>query len=320
MTNPDFLPDLQPNDFLPPIQHWTRLGTIALSMVFVGVASGAALVDYNTTVQVGGNIRPETEMSVVQAKSAGTILRIPVRENQPVQRGDIIAELATLDRTQLQTLQTRQQRLQTYIQDYQNRLAYLDAQLQTQQLDNAERDRRLQERTALDRQIRYDQTALQTVTAELGKLVVQAPEDGTILKIMPQTAGQPVQPGDAIAQIVPKNVLLIVKARVDVQDISQVQPGQPVVLRISAYPYPDYGTLNGKVQTISPDVKTVGDGATTPMASFYEVTIQPERPYLQKGDRQFPLQPGMETRADIISRQETVLQTVLRRLRLWVDV
>ncbi|HBL13917.1 MAG TPA: HlyD family secretion protein, partial [Cyanobacteria bacterium UBA11162] len=54
--------------------------------------------------------------------------------------------------------------------------------------------------------------------------------------------------------------------------------------------------------------------------SFYEVTIQPERLSLGDGTRQCLIQLGMEGRADIISREETVLQFLLRKARLITDL
>ena len=58
-------------------------------------------------------------------------------------------------------------------------------------------------------------------------------------------------------------------------------------LRVGACPYPDYGTLNGKVKAIAPDTtvsqrndtpsnETNATPITTPGA-FYEVTIEPEK-------------------------------------------
>jgi hypothetical protein len=38
-----------------------------------------------------------------------------------------------------------------------------------------------------------------------------------------------------------------VKARIAVHDIGKVKLGQAVIMRVSAYAYPDYGTLKGKV-------------------------------------------------------------------------
>jgi multidrug efflux pump subunit AcrA (membrane-fusion protein) len=332
---------LNPDEFLPPIRRWTTLGTIALLSVFGASIAIAATVRYNLTVQAPGIVRPLGDIRLVQASRGGTLAQVVVQENQAVQRGDVIAELvpdASLatggDRPPLADLKNRQQQLQAYIQQYENRRAYIDAQLQTEALDEGNRDRLLQQRTALETQLAYDQKALQTVETDLSRWVIQAPMDGTILRLIAAAPGRPIQPGDEIAQLVPQQVPLVIKAQVAAQDISRVQQGQAVVLRVSAYPYPDYGTLNGTVQTIAPDVTApnalparagglVGQpteflgGLASP---YYTVVIQTERSALQRGDRTYPLQPGMEVKADIIAEQETVLQTFLRQLRLWSDL
>ncbi|MBD2003320.1 MULTISPECIES: hypothetical protein [Cyanophyceae] len=94
-------------------------------------------------------------------------------------------------------------------------------------------------------------------------------------------------------------------------------------MRVSAYPYPDYGTLKGKVSAITPDATAPQSNETTisgAVLPFYEVTIQPLKTELNKGARQYTLQPGMEMTADIISREETVLTFILRKARLITDL
>jgi HlyD family secretion protein len=68
---------------------------------------------------------------------------------------------------------------------------------------------------------------------------------------------------------------------------------------------------------VSADAIPVASG--TPAAAsptFYEVTIQPRTLYLGSQKRWCRLQFGMKGRADIVSRQETVLQFVLKKARL----
>lgn len=182
------------------------------------------------------------------------------------------------------------------------------------------RDRLLQRRVELMNQLNYDQQSLLRLRTDISKQGIQAPISGTILRLEVRTAGQTVRPGDAIAQIVPQDSPLILKARISAQDISRVMPQQEVQLRVSAYPYPEYGTLKGTVEAISPDVVTVRDGLTGASLSFYEVIIHPDESYLVKDGSSYRLQPGMEARADIISRQETLLQLLLRQARLWTDL
>ena len=89
-------------------------------------------------------------------------------------------------------------------------------------------------------------------------------------------------------------------------------------MQISAYSYPDYGILKGAVRAISADIIT--PQTTSAAVPCYEVTIQPERPYLIKGDRSYPLKSGMEVTADIISQEETLLKFVLRKARLLTNL
>ncbi|MEQ9233127.1 MAG: hypothetical protein RIG66_03420 [Coleofasciculus sp. E2-BRE-01] len=55
-------------------------------------------------------------------------------------------------------------------------------------------------------------------------------------------------------------------------------------------------------------------------SAFFEVTIKPETLSLRQGNNHCPVQLGMEGTADIISRQETVIQFLLRKARLMTDL
>lgn len=127
------------------------------------------------------------------------------------------------------------------------------------------------------------------------------------------------------------NAPLVIKAAVSPGDISKLQKGQRAQMRVSACPYPDYGTLNGVVSHISKDtIKVQGNNSvstannhTVPISgatnSFYEVTILPDKSSLGKGKNQCTIQAGMQGRTDIISRKETVMKFMLRKARLIVN-
>jgi HlyD family type I secretion membrane fusion protein len=205
---------------------------------------------------------------------------------------------------------------------------------------NKERETLLQRQVEIQNQLNRDARDLQQAETELKKSVIHAPSSGTILKLELRNPGQVVRSAEPVAQIAPSNTPIVVKARVAAPDIGKVALGQKVVLRVSAYPYPDYGTLKGNVSGISPDViapqtnNASASGATSVSAApYYEVTIQPERAYLIKGQslrdraallesaqssvsRQYSIQPGMDVTADIISKEETVLTFILRKARL----
>lgn len=193
---------------------------------------------------------------------------------------------------------------------------------------NRERVALIQQQIELQNQLERDIRQLQQVEIDLKQSIITAPTDGTILKLNLRNSSQTVQLGTEIAQIAPSNTQLVVKVLVTSQDIAKVKIGQNAQLRVSACPYPDYGTLQGIVSTISPDaIPLQPDGTTATVESklsgtplFYEVTIKPESLSLGYGTRQCPIQLGMEGRADIISREETVLQFLLRKARLIADL
>ncbi len=206
---------------------------------------------------------------------------------------------------------------------------------------NREQKALLQSRVELASQINKDQKDLHQLSLERKKNVLRSPVNGVILKLNLRNKDQVVRAGDTIAQIAPSNTALVVKALVTVQDIGKVAVGQKAQLRVSTYPYPDYGVIQGKVIAVAPDAISAQTNATTlnqfPASSlqgslsngtngYYEVTIQPATPdFIKVGDNmpeeqhQYSIQPGMEGTVDIISREETVLKFILRKIRLSSD-
>ncbi|MGH1397466.1 MAG: HlyD family secretion protein, partial [Trichormus sp.] len=187
---------------------------------------------------------------------------------------------------------------------------------------NKERENLLQQRLQFQTQLDRTRKELQQTDNDINQSVIRAPIAGTVLQLNLRNSGQVVQPSEAIAQIAPINAPILIRAYVPSQDINKVKPGQQVQMRVSACPYPDYGTLKGTVKTIAPDALPVANNtpSPTPTKAGYEVIIAPQTPYVGRSERTCQLKSGMEGQADIISRQETVLQFILRKARLITDV
>jgi multidrug efflux pump subunit AcrA (membrane-fusion protein) len=195
---------------------------------------------------------------------------------------------------------------------------------------NQEQKSLLQRKVEINSSINTAQKDLKQVSTELQKTVIRTSEAGTILKLELRNTGQVVRAGDAIAQISPNHAPLVVKARIAAADISKVRVCKAVqvtectegkaIMRVSAYPYPDYGTLNGAVRAITADAITPQTNSNIASVPYYEVTIQPDRLNLIKGNQSYPIQPGMEVTADMISKEETVMTFILRKARLLTDL
>lgn len=172
---------------------------------------------------------------------------------------------------------------------------------------------------------------------DLGRTLVRSPVDGIVFSVGLRNPLQVVMAGQELARIAPRQKDLLVKVLVPSADIPNVQRGQRADLRISGCPYPDFGTLPGRVISIAPDAVILGAasdpggapnspaggssaaaGSAAAGNAVYEVTIQPDRTQLRAGARRCDLRLGMDLNADITTRIETVLQFVLRKARLFL--
>jgi multidrug efflux pump subunit AcrA (membrane-fusion protein) len=188
-----------------------------------------------------------------------------------------------------------------------------------------EREALVQQRLEINKQQAQTHHELQQIDLDLRQTTIAATADGMIAHLRLRNPGQTVRSGENIAEIVPGNAPLEVKAAVSPQERRKLKPGQKVQMRVSACPYPDYGVLNGHVSRISEDtVKPPANEASLDAEpsrnAFYEVTIAPERRSLGRGQHQCVIQSGMEGSVDIIAREETVLRFLLRKARLLTDL
>ena len=96
------------------------------------------------------------------------------------------------------------------------------------------------------------------VTAEdqLKRIEIRAPQDGMVFQSNVHTVGGVITAGDAIMLIVPDADNLTVEAKVNPQDIDQVQPGQIALLRLSAFNQRTTPEIYGTVTRISADAST----------------------------------------------------------------
>ncbi|MDB9343519.1 HlyD family efflux transporter periplasmic adaptor subunit [Nodularia spumigena CS-586/05] len=190
---------------------------------------------------------------------------------------------------------------------------------------NKEKQALIQRRVDMQNQLYQLRQELQQVVNEVQGNIIRATSDGIILKLNLRNPGQVVRASEPVAEIVPQNAPLVIKAMIPTADIQKVGIGQDVLLRVDACPYPDYGTLKAVVTNISPDVMTTANnmGAASSAAtagSYFEATVQPVNMTFGNGDRHCRIQSGMNTKADIISKEETAMQFILRRARLITDL
>ena len=149
------------------------------------------------------------------------------------------------------------------------------------------------------------------VTAEdqLKRVDIRAPQDGTVFQLAVHTVGGVIAAGDAIMLIVPNADNLIVEAKVNPQDIDQLQLGQKAMLRFSAFNQRTTPEIAGAITRISADTTT--DQRTG--QSYYLVRVSmPPQEVARLGE--VKLLPGMPVETFIQTGERTVLSYLVKPL------
>ncbi|MGB5635802.1 MAG: HlyD family efflux transporter periplasmic adaptor subunit [Waterburya sp.] len=185
-----------------------------------------------------------------------------------------------------------------------------------------EQESLIQQRIEIQKQLEGERKELRQLKQETQQTTISASADGILFQLKIRNPGQTVFSGKEIARIAPSNTALSIEALIPAQEIGKVKPGQRTQTKISACPYPDYGTVKGVVSKVAPDTTSPqDDNSPNPRggAAFYKVTINPESLTLGPKNNQCSLQLGMEGQTDITTKEETVLKFLLRKARLITD-
>ncbi|GGE78107.1 HlyD family type I secretion periplasmic adaptor subunit [Sphingomonas prati] len=142
----------------------------------------------------------------------------------------------------------------------------------------------------------------------LARTVIRAPRAGRINRVLVATVGGTVRPGDPLVELVPSDDTLVVEAMVKPKDIAFVRTGQRAKVKITAYDSAIYGSLDGRVVTISPDVtidQRTGEG-------HYIVRVRTDRDALRDNTgRALPIGPGMIADVSLLGDKRSVLSYLL---------
>jgi adhesin transport system membrane fusion protein len=140
---------------------------------------------------------------------------------------------------------------------------------------------------------------------------LRAPVNGTVKNVRVTTRGGVLRPGDELMQIVPVDDALIVEAKVKPSDVAFLKPDQDVVIKIDAYDYTIYGSLEGKLTYISAD--TLNEDVKQGEQAYYRVQVKTESPrFNRRPNENLQLQPGMTATIEIKTGGNTVLKYLLK--------
>ncbi len=148
---------------------------------------------------------------------------------------------------------------------------------------------------------------------------LKAPVNGTVQQLAITTVGGVVQPAQPLMVIVPDDAELAVDAMILNRDIGFVREGQPVRVKLEAFPFTDYGLLEGEVENISRDAIEQNQQQQSSAAGqhpsqqglVYAVRIHLKQKTLLIAGRERPVGPGLAVQAEIKTGERRIIQYVL---------
>jgi adhesin transport system membrane fusion protein len=254
----------------------------------------------------------EQEQLEQEARKRGLLNELDVARQQlavmaGLQSRNAASQMETLDArarverltTQLKEAETASPRLAAAASELKARLAQASAQVRSEAraglaATRVELERLTQELTADSDRVRRTE--------------VTAPADGTVNKLLFNTVGGVVKPGDTLLELTPATGDLFVEAKASPAERGSLQVGQAAIVRIAAFDYTTHGSIEATVTEISADTLTDEHGTL-----YFRIAMSLDPTSVARFGR--PLTPGMTLTADAVTGQRTVLQYLLSPIR-----
>lgn len=133
-----------------------------------------------------------------------------------------------------------------------------------------------------------------------------SPIDGVVTQLAIHTVGGVVEEAKPIMVVVPSTGFLIAEVKVLNKDVGFIRVGQPVAIKLEAFPFTRYGTIPGRIDSIGSDA--VEDEK---LGLIYTARVTLERLAIDRDGQRVRLAPGMSATADIRTGLRNILSYLI---------
>ena len=221
------------------------------------------------------DVAPENEWLQAEAQ------RIEVEQ-------DLKTEQQELEEAQAAIMVTAEQRIQT-LSEYRRDLL----------------ERRAQVVTRIDGLTQELKKANQANTLQS----ITAPVAGRVQQLAVHTIGGVVTPAQPLMVLVPEDFKLEIEANVLNKDIGFVHAGQQVEIKLEAFPFTEYGIIDGNLRHVSSDAIQTDDGDL-----FYLARVDMGQTYILVNGKKVNLSPGMRATVEVKIRERRLIEFFLSPL------
>ena len=135
---------------------------------------------------------------------------------------------------------------------------------------------------------------------------LMAPVDGTVLDLRIHTIGAVVSSAQPVLKVVPAGSRLEIEALVLNRDIGFIHEGQPVEIKLEAFPFTRYGLLSGRLKQLGRDA--IQDPK---LGLVFRALITLDQDRIKVKNKWVALVPGMTVQAEIKTGERRLIEYFL---------
>ncbi|MDE1333246.1 MULTISPECIES: HlyD family type I secretion periplasmic adaptor subunit [Vibrio] len=140
--------------------------------------------------------------------------------------------------------------------------------------------------------------------------IIRSPVDGTVQQLSIYTLGAVLQPAQNLMIIVPENAVQQAEVQILNKDVGFVYPGQSVTVKVDAFPYTRYGTIEAELLSISRDSTT-----DERLGLVFPAQVQLKQNNILIDGQRVELTPGMSVVAEIKTDKRRIIDYLLSPIR-----
>lgn len=245
----------------------------------------------------------ETRAKLEQAERGYELASRELAVTKPLEASGAVSEVDLL-RLERESARLRGDRDQAKAQIERIKAAIAEAErkiIELEQNFKSEVRKELTETTAEINGLMATSVALQD---RVQQATLKSPVNGKINRLFYNTVGGVIPPGKEVMEVVPTDDALVLETKIQPKDIAFIRLLQPATVKLTAYDYTIYGTLDAIVENIAPDSVVDDEGN-----AYYLVRVRTLRSNFGK---ELPIIPGMVAQVDIMTGKKTVLSYLLK--------
>ncbi len=199
----------------------------------------------------------------------------------------------------------------TYSEIDQNKQGIAEFQSRLESLGSGLKDEAIEKLSNLETDIIETDKVVDKLKDQVSRLEVKSPTDGIVKGLEIKNIGAVIAPGGKIMEIVPVDQDLIAEIKINPNDVGNLKSNQDCIVKVSAFDFSRYGSIDGKLLSISATTFLTKEGA-----SYYRGRVRLLKNYVGKDPTKNIILPGMEVNVDIVTGEKTIIGYLLKPIQV----